>query len=117
MHIAIGPIMILLDGVRLSGVIVKGIEDPPDYPVLADQDWIEGTISYQKIALDSGGEPFEYPPGNTTFFAQGIPTESIPEGVPAVCGDLCGEVTAQCNPPEDYPGETFFADLNAQDTE
>lgn len=100
LNLAFGPLLVTLSGLRLTGTIGKHPE--------TGEDRIEGTISFSGILLDSGGgEPFEYPPGNTGFFMDKVPLDKIPSEAPRMCGALCGDITAQCNPPEGYPGEEF----------
>ena len=94
--LAIGPIQIILQSVRITGAIQKNPE--------SGQDRIEGTISFSGLVLDTGnGEPFDYPAGNAPFAAEQVPDALVPEQMPRLCGDLCGTVTAQCNPPADWP--------------
>lgn len=82
-----------LDQLRFNGTVVKNPE--------TGQDRIEGTISYSGITIPG----VTTPPGNTSFVADLFADEFKPQGLPSMCGDLCGEITSQCNPPEDYPGD------------
>ncbi len=105
--VATEPFDIFIDlagiGISLSGVRVTGaiVEHPT-----TGEDRIEGTISFEKLTLDAG-EPFDYPAGNAPFAMTQLHGEKIPENIPRLCGDLCGGVTVQCNPPEGFPGAPF----------
>ena len=63
------------------------------------------------IQLDVGtGDKVTYDSINAAFFAQQIPEENIPEGRPLVCGDHCGVIPVQCDPPENFVPEGFCED-------
>lgn len=100
--IRIGPLSVFLSDVRITGVVRKRPE--------TGHDRIEGTVSFAKITLSSdGADPFEYAASSTSFYADKVEDADVPEDAPRLCGDLCGGVTAQCTPPEDFPGEEFCA--------
>lgn len=93
--ITIGPITILLEGVRMNG-IMEPLEG-------SEHDSIAGTLSYQRVVL-SGALSHEYEAGSVSFCANYIPPELVPEGTPEVCGDLCGAVVeGTCMPAGDFP--------------
>ncbi|MSP72278.1 MAG: hypothetical protein EXR76_08865 [Myxococcales bacterium] len=94
----LGPLSIQIVQTRLTGKVLKDDRG---------HDRIEGTLSFEDILLDSmnGQPPFPFGPGSTTFEAVYVDPEDVPTGAPRVCGELCGTVTAQCAPPEDFPGE------------
>ncbi len=90
--------------VKISGLRITGPVGP--HPTTG-ADRIEGTLSYGKLTLNTGGEPFDYPAGNTPFFMEQLQDAQIPDGVPRVCGDLCGKVPQGCDPPEDFAAAGF----------
>ncbi|MBT9558757.1 MAG: hypothetical protein IV100_22185 [Myxococcales bacterium] len=98
-NIDLAGIGIKMEGVRITGAIV------PD-PAAPEQDRVEGTISFANLILDTG-EPFEYGSGNAPFAMTLLPKDLITDKVPRLCGNLCGGVTVQCEPPADYPGEEY----------
>ena len=96
--LALGPVELVLGDLRLSGKMEKDS---------SGKDNISGTLSYGGLTLLTGGNSFDYDPGTTTFTADFIPTEKTPINAPNLCTDLCGGVTAQCDPPSDFPPEGF----------
>ncbi|MBR58728.1 MAG: hypothetical protein CMH54_12000 [Myxococcales bacterium] len=93
--IRLGPIIVTLKGVRLTGIVVTNDD--------TDKDGIEGTLSYTGINLSTNSTTHDYEAGNTTFSAIYIDPDLVPEGAPSVCGDLCGAVPSQCSPPDGFP--------------
>lgn len=98
-HILQGGIVIDLFGVRLNSTVVKH----PD----TGSDRLEGTLSFEKVSVVLGTVVADYPAGATAFAANKVPAEFLMEGVPSVCGDLCGAVPDQCAPPDDFPPAGF----------
>ncbi|MCA9562031.1 MAG: hypothetical protein KC561_01015 [Myxococcales bacterium] len=101
--VPIGPLSVQLAGVRMTGIIA------PD-PERLGHDRIDGTLSYDSLALvnNSTNARTEYEGDAVTFLAVWIPPETLPEGTPEICGDLCGRVVAgTCDPPADFPEEGF----------
>lgn len=99
----LASIVVALKGLRITGIVIKH----PD----TGRDRIQGTLSYEAIELSNGSnEPFRYPSGTTTFNADWIPPEVIPEGNPEICGEPCGIVPIQCNPPADFPPAGYCDD-------
>jgi len=98
-----GPVRVLLEGTRITCKVVVNPE--------TGHDRLDGTLSWEKITLFAGTtDPleYEYEAGGTTIDAADyVSPDLVPEGAPSVCGDLCGVVTAQCEPPEGFPGEDF----------
>ncbi len=82
-----------LNALRFNGTVVTH----PD----TGADRIEGTISYSGVTIPG----VTTDPGNTSFVADLLATEHTPEALPSMCGDLCGGITNECDPPEGYPGE------------
>ena len=99
--LVIGPVEVELFGVVMTGIIVTD--------ETTGHDRIEGTLSYDGITMSTGGGPtFDYEANSTTFVADYVPPELVPEGTPRVCGDNCGAVVAgTCLPPEGFPREDF----------
>jgi len=95
-RVTLGPIVVDLTGVRFNGFLLPG-EDGHEN--------IEGTLSFETLILDTGvGDPFEYEASSTTFCANFVPPELVPEGTPEICGDQCGgAVGGTCLPPEGFP--------------
>ena len=102
--IKLGPILVGLHEMRLSGDVEK---DPE-----TNKDRISGTLSYSSVTLTVGETATEYGAGNPTFVATYVPEEKVPAGAPALCGDLCGVVPQQCEPPDDFPGTEFCAGVD-----
>ena len=101
--LSLGPIIVEVRDTRLTAKVTV---DPE-----TGHDRMDGTLSFGSILMDSGsGSPFEFPAGTTTFEARWNDPSVMPEGTPEVCGSLCGAATAQCNPPDDFPGEGFCED-------
>lgn len=99
-ELRLGPIIARVNGTRLTGKIVDDVE--------SEHDRIEGTMSYDSITLDIGnGDPYDYEAGSATFVAAWAPPEELALGVPDICGEQCGWVTAQCFPPAGFPSEGF----------
>lgn len=97
-NLVIGPVQVSLDGVRVNG-IVRMADD-------GSCDRIEGTLSYDQLSIATGGGPeFDYEAATTTFVADFVPDDLIPEGAPVVCGDQCGAVTGVCDVPEGFAAE------------
>lgn len=100
LELRLGPIVVKVLDTRFTGKLVTDAE--------TGDDRIEGTLSFSSINLDSGnGNPYDFPAGGTTFEAIYAPPDICPAGRPDVCGDLCGAVQVQCDPPLDFPGEGF----------
>lgn len=96
--LSLGVVLVIRD-VRVTGTIVRDDE--------SGSDRIDGTVSFSGITLNPGESEANYPAGNTSFTADRAPDALVPEGTPRVCGDLCGGVTAQCEPPFDFPGDAM----------
>ncbi|MBN1947984.1 MAG: hypothetical protein JW797_20115 [Bradymonadales bacterium] len=92
-----GPMYVSLASVRLNSLIVE--KDGHDY--------LEGTLSFEGVTVRTGDIEFSYGSGSNSFVGQYAPPDIVPEGVPQICGDLCGAVTSQCNPPDDFPPDGF----------
>ncbi len=100
LELRLGPIIATVQGTRMTGKVLDDAE--------SGHDRIEGTMSYEGILLDVGsGEPYLYEPGSATFVAAWAPPEDTAPGVPDICGDQCGAATAQCFPPDGFPGDGF----------
>jgi len=96
-----GAISLTLFDLRMTGTIVTDSE--------TGEEGLEGTLSYSKVTLDLD-TPTDYEAGNTPFYMTKLKPEQIPEGVPRVCGDLCGKVQQQCEPPADFPPDAFCSE-------
>lgn len=96
--LSLGVVLVIKD-VRVTGTVVHDEE--------AGADRIEGTVSFSGITLNPGDGEASYPAGNTSFTAERSPDGLVPDGTPRVCGDLCGGITAQCEPPFDFPGDAM----------
>jgi hypothetical protein len=100
LQLAFGPIKLTLSKLRINTAVVKHPE--------TGNDRLEGTLTFAKAVLDSGGsEPTEFDAAVNSFFADRVPVEYVTEDYPRVCGDLCGAVPKQCNPPIHFPGDGF----------
>ena len=99
LSLALGPVELVLGDLRLSGKLEKD----PD----TGKDQISGTLSYAGLTLLTGDSSFDYDPGTTTFTADFVPADKTPANAPDMCGEICGGVTAQCNPPANFPPEGF----------
>ena len=99
-NIRIDNLQIVLQGLMLSAKIV----DMGDEGELLD-----GTLTYQNLDLINKVDDkliHSYEGGNpVTFQGRSIPSELVPEGAPTVCDEPCGGLTAQCEPPEEFPEE------------
>jgi hypothetical protein len=98
--LSIGVVLVIRE-VRITGTIVHDDQ--------LGTDRIDGTVSFSGITLNPGEGEANYPAGNTSFTADRSPDQLVPEGTPEVCGDPCGAVTAQCEPPFDFPGDAMCA--------
>lgn len=101
LKLAFGPIKLTLAQLRINSAIEKHPE--------TGKDRLEGTITFAKAILDSGGEPTEFDAAVNNFFADQVPIKYVTEKFPRICGDLCGDVPMQCEPPTDFPGQGFCA--------
>ncbi len=91
--LALGSVNLTIHETRLTGKIIE----------VEGHDQIEGTMSFSSVELANGvSEPFSFPAGSTTITGIWVAPEDIPENSPTVCGDQCGAVTAQCEPPEGF---------------
>lgn len=99
-NVKIGPVQVILSGVRLTGAVVAN----PDQP---GSDMLDGRLTFEALTLISGRIETDYPGGGTTFVGPYVPEALVPAGSPEVCGELCNGVTAQCEPPDDFPGPDF----------
>jgi hypothetical protein len=100
----LGPITIQIQNMRLTG---GKIEANPDTGL----DEISGTLSYESMLFSTGNsEPFEYVGDSTSFYANRMADEDVPEGVSDMCGNQCGAATAQCDPPEGFPALEFCSE-------
>lgn len=98
-ELPLGPLTVILEDVRLFGEIVKGD---------TGKDRIEGTLSFAKLLLvNNRGDITEYEGDAAAITADWVPPEIAPAGHPVVCEDLCGVVTATCEPPAEFPAEGF----------
>ncbi len=98
--LTLGPVTITIQDTRLTG---KATRDS-----MTDTDRVDGTLSFSGVLLQNGMlDPFQYDPGSTTFEALFVPEADVPTGTPSVCGDVCGIVPKQCDPPEGWPGPGY----------
>ncbi len=97
-NLSLGVTLVIHD-IRISGSIV--------YDEELGADRIDGTVSFSGLTLNPGETESSYPAGTKNFTADRAPDSLVPDGTPRVCGDLCGAVTTQCEPPFDFPGETM----------
>jgi len=95
MVLSLGAIHLTLNDLVFSAKVTAHSE--------SGNDRLEGTLSYSALTLEIGGEPVDYEAGSSAFVGHFVPTEDKPAGMPSVCGDLCGAVPVQCNPPTDFP--------------
>jgi len=99
-NLRLGPMGVDIFGLRFTGIVVKH----PDTGL----DRIQGTLSYEGITLTNGNRPpFTYAAGTTTFIADQVPAEDVPEGTPDICDNPCGAVPSQCDVPAVWPPEGF----------
>lgn len=104
-NLPLGPVTVQLDDVRLFGEIVKNDEG---------NDSIEGTLSYSGLVLVNGPRETPYEGGASAVSADFVPANLAPQGHPVICETLCGAVVeGLCEPPADFPGETFCEDFEA----
>jgi hypothetical protein len=96
--LSLGVTLVIRD-VRITGTII--------HDDVQGSDGIDGTVSFSGITLNPGDGESNYAAGNTSFTAERSPDDLVPEGTPEVCGDLCGAITAQCEPPFDFPGDSM----------
>ena len=94
-----GSIGILIHNIRLLAKIEKDAETGKDH--------LSGTLPYESVTITLMGKPAEHEGGTAPFEADFVPPLLVPAGTPNVCGELCGSVPSQCNPPADFPGEGF----------
>ena len=92
-------ITLVIHDIRINGAIARNEE--------LGTDRIDGTVSFSGLTLNPGENEANYPAGNKAFTADRAPDDLVPDGTPRVCGDLCGAVTAQCEPPFDFPGDAM----------
>lgn len=95
LDINLGALRLTLSDLVISAT-VKTDED-------TGYDRLEGTLAYGGLTMEVGGKPVEYEPGSTAFLGTYVPPEKEPVGVPKVCGNVCGVVPVQCNPPTSFP--------------
>jgi hypothetical protein len=93
-------IRLVMTGLQLTGTVVEE----------EGQDRLTGTLSFEKLLLYTSDTPIEFsreqvPP--VPFVGRYLAPAEVPEGAPRLCGALCGAVTAQCAPPEGFPGAGF----------
>jgi len=101
-ELTLGPVTITIQDTRLTGKVTKDSRG---------KDRIDGTFSFSGVVLRNGAlDPFQYDAGSTTFEAIHVLPEDVPTGTPSVCGDLCGVVPSQCDPPEAFPGDAYCTD-------
>lgn len=99
-NLRFGGIRAVVGGTRFTGAVSIDAE--------TERQRIDGTMSFETFRIDvDGAEPYEYPPGSTTFVARWFEDSEMPAGSPTICGDMCGAVTAQCEPPEGFPGDGY----------
>lgn len=94
-HLVVGVTLVIHD-IRITGTVVHDADE--------DADRLDGTVSFTGITLNPGEGEANYPAGNKSFTADRAPDVLVPDGAPRVCGDLCGDVPQQCEPPFDFPG-------------
>jgi len=94
-YLSLGVVLVIHD-IRITGTIVHDDE--------LDSDRIDGTVSFSGITLNPGDGEADSPAGNKSFTADRAPDALVPAGTPRVCGNLCGAVSGQCEPPFDFPG-------------
>ena len=108
---------ILIDnlGIALKGLTLSAkILDDGEF----EGTTLDGTLAYKELELTNSGEPFfAFEAGTVTFKGRSIPEGDTPEGAPMVCSEQCGALTAQCAPPEDFPGEGFCGVSTTSDEE
>lgn len=95
-------IRVVMSGLLLTGKVITNEE--------TGDDELTGTLSFEQLLLYTSNNPVEFsreqvPP--VPFLGRFIPAEQVPQGVPSLCGDLCGAITVQCEPPEGFPGDAF----------
>ena len=95
-----GPLQMILSDVIISASVST---DP-----VTGAERMEGTLSYAELVLDAG-TPHDYPADTVPFVGIYADPDATPAGTPQVCGDLCGAVTSQCEPPEAFPASDICA--------
>ena len=101
-NISILGLQIILNDTRLTGKLIKNEETM--------EDTIDGILSYSGITLIGVTGEENYPAGSTQFDGVYVKEAEVPDGAPHLCDGLCGALTAQCEPPADFPGAEFCAD-------
>ena len=93
------PFFVDLKRVRLDGKIVKD-EDGNDF--------LQGSLSFEQLILRLGSldaRPIEYEGGSQDLVGIYIKPEEVPEDHPLVCGDQCGAIIGECDPPANFPDD------------
>jgi len=95
LFISLGPLQLTVANMVMTGTVVAGDS--------ASGDGLEGTMSWTEITLNAGGNVTRYAPASTGFVGKYVAPEFVPPGGPSLCGKLCGDVPAQCEPPKNFP--------------
>ena len=93
------PFFVDLKRVRLDGKIVKD-EDGNDF--------LQGSLSFEQLILRLGSldaRPIEYEGGSQDLVGIYVKPEEVPANHPLVCGDQCGAIIGECDPPADFPDD------------
>ena len=93
------PFFVDLKQVRLDGKIIKDKDG---------NDFLQGSLSFEQLILRLGSldaRPIEYEGGSQDLVGLYVKPEEVPENHPLVCGDQCGAIIGECEPPEDFPDD------------
>ncbi len=99
------PFFVNLNQVRLDGKIVKDDEG---------NDFLQGSLSFESLFLRIGNidaNRIEYGGGSEDMVGIYVKPGEEPENHPFVCGDQCGAIVGECNPPDDFPDSDVCEDM------
>ena len=93
----LGPVKVEIKSVNINAKITN----------TDGHDHLEGTFVFDSVTLTIGDVPYDYNGGSTFLVGNYAPPELELQGVPEICGNLCGGVIGQCNPPDPFPPVGF----------
>lgn len=105
--------------VPVLGVATVELQDVVLYAdIIKDEngnDFFDGTLTFGDSQVVFPNANVDIPAGQAALAGGLVPEELVPEGTPDMCNDICGAVTAVCEPPGGFPDLDFCEEIPVED--